>query len=524
MAEVFQSHLKVDKKIVEILSKSTYQKSFSSAIRELVSNAYDADSLSVAIDFDDSFKFIEIKDDGNGMTKPEFDKYLTIGATKQATQFTRKYKRKRIGQFGIGFLSIFPFCETLEITTTSENSDEVLTARIPAGQFFTHIGKKDSAEKSSPMLVDEIPIKGEIVINPKERLKHYTIIKLINPTKLVLQYFTRPSTNKTASIDYYEPINRFKWELQEDLPINLSLRSKYYRQYKYDEPIEIRVFVNGDELFRNDYLDQVIAEGTEKIGDIVCKYIFTTNHNSVKPLQARGIKFRVNNVGIGSRTDFELKRDRGFSRLHWITGEIFFSEQIKEHLSITRDYFISNAVIDEIHDFFANKLRSLANEIEAVAVAEKEIERIDYKRRDATIPRQDILASNLNKLETKGFNIVEVDGSSKQSEIRIDKASKVVYVPKAVKEQKEYLQVLNETIEILYDKWDVNDVEPACRRIAKNQIVVNQNYPLFRSKTYGNVFKKLSVLLLLVSEQTNTSGQFYKKINQSVLNNFEDLL
>ncbi len=119
MTEKFTSHLKVDKKIVSLLSKSTYERSFSYTIRELISNAYDADALSIHIHFDKGLSVIEIEDDGNGMTKDEFEKYLTIAGTKQNSPVTRKYKRKRIGQFGVGFLSIFPFCESLQIITTA---------------------------------------------------------------------------------------------------------------------------------------------------------------------------------------------------------------------------------------------------------------------------------------------------------------------------------------------------------------------------------------------------------------------
>ncbi|MCF6298119.1 MAG: ATP-binding protein, partial [Flavobacteriaceae bacterium] len=117
MIKTITTHLEVDTKIVRLLSKSTYQRSFSSAIRELVSNAYDADSLSVRIKISDDYQQIEVIDDGNGMTYSEFQKYLTIAGNKSKKELTRKYSRNRIGQFGIGFLSIFPYCDELEIST-----------------------------------------------------------------------------------------------------------------------------------------------------------------------------------------------------------------------------------------------------------------------------------------------------------------------------------------------------------------------------------------------------------------------
>lgn len=515
MIEKFTSHLKVDKKIVSLLSKSTYQKSFSSAIRELISNAYDADSLSVNIEYDSGFSFIEIIDDGNGMTKKEFEKYLTIAGTKQEEQYTRKYKRKRIGKFGVGFLSIFPFCETLEITTTAENSIDILSAKIPTKNYFDESGKGLSSET-----IDEIPIAGVITSNPKEKLKHYTKIRLVKPTHLVKQYFKKPVTRKHDSILTWSPIDRFIWELQEDLPINLNETSKYFKKYQYDEPIGINVIVNGDVLHRNDYLDYSLDEKTLNFGNISCKYIFTTNYKSIKPLEARGIKIRVNNVGIGPRTDFQLKRDRGFSRLHWISGEVFFSEQIKEHLNIGRDGFISNSVTDEIFEALADKLRSVANEVETISVAEKDLANVDTAKSHASRPRTEIIAASIKKLESRGFKTVESD----TDKIRVDKKHKIVYVPTSSRDEQETISIGGKKIFVEYDKWEINprDVEPACKKVSRNRVVINQNYPLFKSKSLGNVFKKLHVLLLFSEDQFRSSHQLYEYLNQQILKEFSE--
>ncbi len=523
MIQKFTSHLKVDRNIVSLLSKSTYQKSFSSTIRELISNAYDADALSVKINFDSNFSYIEIEDDGNGMTKEEFEKYLTIAGTKQTNQFSRKYRRKRIGQFGVGFLSIFPFCESLEIITTSENSTEILKASIPTKSYF----ESGIFKSKEDVNVEDIPINGSINKVASEKLEHYTKIKLLKPTALVKQYFTKPNTRKIDSIFTWRPLERFKWELQEELPISLRKESKYFSKYKYDEPIGINVYINDKELFRNDYLEYVLEEGTAQFGKITCKYIFTTDYKSLKPLEQRGVKLRVNNVGIGARTDFSLKRDRGFSRLHWITGEIFISEQIKEHLNIGRDGFISNPQTDEIFEYFSAKLRDVANEVETIAVAEKDLGNVSNKTRsDATKPKTEIISASLKKLENKGYKVVEETSGKTDSKkpIRVDKKNKVVYVTKKTEEYKETLEVLGKEFEIRYDKWDVTGPSPACRKISRNIIEINQNYPLFKSKSLGNVFKRFHILLLIASEKTNSSKQLFELLNEKLLSEFEDFI
>ena len=525
MAEKFTSHLKVDKKIVELLSKQTYQKSFSAAIRELVSNSYDADALSVNISYDNEFSYIEIFDDGNGMTRTEFEKYLTIAGTKQDSEFSRKYKRKKIGRFGVGFLSIFPFCEDLEITTTVENSAEILKATIPTKDYFQN--NLDSlGKKASEILVNEIPIAGTISINPSEKLQHYTRIRLLKPTRIVRQYFSKSNSKKRDSIIAFEPFDRFKWELQEDLPISLPSSSKYYNAYKYEEPIGMDVTLNGIDLTRNDYLETVLDEGVVTINGIECKYIYTTSYKSVKPMEARGIKLRVNNVGIGARTDFYLKRDRGFSRLHWITGEISFSEQMKEHLNISRDGFISHPVSDEIFEYFSDKLRTAANDVETIAVAEKELDKVSTSnKRQANISKIDVITTNVKKLESKGFKIIaNKTGQNFGKAIKIDRREKTIYIPEEIRGEKEIVTILDEEYELIYDKWNLNSDTPACRKVSSKVIAINKNYPLFQSKSVGNIFKRFHLMILIASENTTTSKQLYEVLKENILQEFNDYI
>lgn len=522
MAGKFTTNLHVDKKIVALLSTSTYQKSFSSAIRELIGNAYDADALSVRITISENFKSIEIEDDGNGMTRDEFDKYLTIGKKKSASEFTRKYKRKRIGQFGVGFLSIFPFCEELEIITTVENSDSVLSAIIPAIDY----GDESTSSETN---VDDIPIDGVILEDKSQKLKHYTKIRLIKPSHAVKSYFTKPNTKKRESIETMEPFEKFKWELQEDLPILFNPEKKSSKLIKYQEPIPVSVFLNKKILYRNELLKNVLEHKTVTVAGIKCEYIITTDFESIRPLEARGIKRRVNNVGIGARTDFELKRDRGFSRLHWLQGEIYYSENIKSYLTIARDSFVSSPVIDEVNNFFADKLREWAYYVEAVAVAEKEIEQtVQNNKKGSAAPKQEAIKANLDKLQEKGFKIVHVKqnnstANSSKGSIQVNKAKKTVIVQAGTDLQKDYIKVLGEKIEIIFSD-DFKSTKIPCRFKTEKIIEINRNYPLFASKSYGKIFQKMHVLLLMAQKKNKTSGDMYEAILKNILTEFDDII
>ncbi len=100
-------HLTVDKRIISLLSASTYE-SFPRALRELVSNSYDADATQVDITLSITDKVLTVKDNGTGMTPDEFDFFLRIAGRQRTRKRTTVLGRKRIGQFGIGFLRHVP--------------------------------------------------------------------------------------------------------------------------------------------------------------------------------------------------------------------------------------------------------------------------------------------------------------------------------------------------------------------------------------------------------------------------------
>lgn len=514
MAEKFTTNIHVDRNIISLLSKSTYLKSLSSAIRELISNAYDADSLSVHINISYDYKTISIEDDGNGMTRQEFDNYLNIAGTKSDKDVTRRFKRKRIGQFGVGFIAIFPFCEKLEITTTSENSDEILIATIPAFEYF------DGGKKR--YYVQEIPITGTIINDKSQRQKHYTKIKLINPTYSVQQYFTKINTKKRDSVVTFNPFDKFKWELQEDLPISFNPKLNSINLIEYKEPIGISVFVNGKPIYRNELQQIVLESGSEVIQGIECKYVFTTDYSSIKPMEARGIKRRVNNVGIGPRTDFELKRDRGFSRLHWISGEIHLSEKVKDLLTISRDSFVSSTVIDEINEFFATKLRGWAYVVEDIAVAEKEIDQVLTNSKKANLSsRKEVIEKNLEVLKSRGFQVIKKDEpASTRNSVVINKEKKIVTLYKEKDIIKDSIEVLGKKYQFFFSKTGFKLTDPPCKFIDNQTIEINALYPLFKSKTYGNLFQKLHIMLLIAKTDTKQSKELYDLVVQNMLTEF----
>lgn len=79
-------------------------------LRELISNAYDADANRVWVEL--SEQTLKVRDDGSGMDESGIREFFNIGSqNKKYLSVSPKYKRARIGQFGIGKFAVLTACD-----------------------------------------------------------------------------------------------------------------------------------------------------------------------------------------------------------------------------------------------------------------------------------------------------------------------------------------------------------------------------------------------------------------------------
>ena len=143
--EIRISRLTVDKLGVKLYDKA------SAVVAELIANSYDADAEQVKVSIPlstllarrdkdgaivDGGYFIEVEDDGHGMTPDEaVDYYLCVGRDrrKHAEQGTRSRQKKRpvMGRKGIGKLAPFGICKRIEVISSGG-------AKTQAGYIVTH--------------------------------------------------------------------------------------------------------------------------------------------------------------------------------------------------------------------------------------------------------------------------------------------------------------------------------------------------------------------------------------------------
>lgn len=132
-----QRRLKTDERVIVRITEGIYRQP-SSALRELISNAYDADASRVAILTDaPRFAKVIVRDDGNGLTPQMLENLVEhIGASPKQSKIGQKMGvtnpedssrsrggRKLIGRMGIGLFSVAQLTRHFQIITKTEGTN-----------------------------------------------------------------------------------------------------------------------------------------------------------------------------------------------------------------------------------------------------------------------------------------------------------------------------------------------------------------------------------------------------------------
>jgi molecular chaperone HtpG len=170
------------KQLLHILSHSLYTER-EIFLRELISNASDALNrvqfemltnadvrdpeleLAVHVDFDAEAKTLTLSDTGIGMTRAELVENLGTIAHSGAMAFLRKLEAEQrvgdiIGQFGVGFYSVFMIADSVRVTSLSYRADEPAWTWTSSGDNTYTLS---SAEKAARGTTIEIDLKEDAV-------------------------------------------------------------------------------------------------------------------------------------------------------------------------------------------------------------------------------------------------------------------------------------------------------------------------------------------------------------------------
>jgi len=124
----------VDLNVLDHLGINLYS-NIAAVLTEAVANAWDADAENVEIGIDPDGKFIEIKDDGIGMSIEDMNtKYLRVGYRRRdedrETGRTTAKGRPVMGRKGLGKLSLFSIANTIEVHSAKNGESHGLRMTI----------------------------------------------------------------------------------------------------------------------------------------------------------------------------------------------------------------------------------------------------------------------------------------------------------------------------------------------------------------------------------------------------------
>jgi len=128
----------VDLNVLEHLGINLYS-NIAAVLTEAVANAWDADASSVQIRVDPNNEWIEIEDDGIGMSVDDLNgKYLRVGYRRrdEDTERGRKTAKGRsvMGRKGLGKLSLFSIANVIEVQSAKDDQVQGFRMSVPGIQ------------------------------------------------------------------------------------------------------------------------------------------------------------------------------------------------------------------------------------------------------------------------------------------------------------------------------------------------------------------------------------------------------
>ncbi len=362
--------IRVHEKALAHLSRGLYR-SPASALRELVSNAWDANAQTVRIGTNyPKFFQLSVEDDGDGFTHDQFKELMEGGIGNSLKRpITKKliHGRQVIGRLGIGMLGIAQICGGFTVTSKTGNG-KGFRARV---KLYDLLGKKIDQSRS-PKIVDVGTYEFEDVDLEKTKFGTLLLADDIHPTfikafqdSLEFENFEEPPREWKLAIEITKTVRslqqlgdywRLLWELSASCPIPYVspdalprglAKADNTRLTKYD----FNVVVDGIQLFKPVALRGNPAGYTYKriepqrmnvFGNQLRfhGYLLVQEGAQLRPDELRGILIRIKDVAIGyydpSMLDYRFNEG---PRSRWLTGEIFVDEGLEDALNIDRDSF-----------------------------------------------------------------------------------------------------------------------------------------------------------------------------------------
>lgn len=361
--------------LVRILSQGTYT-SFPRALKEFVSNAFDADALRVDIKIDDDGNAITIRDNGAGMTMNDFGTvFASIARSGTAGKGFKRGRtrlgRVKIGRFGIGTLAVVAICDRFSVRSTKDGSTEGFVARKDIAKLREKFGKGENLSDWW---------KFDTKKWDTEKLDtHFTEIKMEGLTTDIRTFLEKPGERKISepfeSISQLSGVDQLLWHLGVICPLPYETGYPIPRKdlFRTRDAVLIdrarrlmrdrfSLFLNGNEVKRRVLLPQY-KESAQKskieFSELVKRGLgyeakcfrsaagspiryegyVVVQGKQLFPKEQRGLIVRLRSVAVGDYKTIHLTGDAISTMLTDLSGEIWVEHGLDEALQFDRESF-----------------------------------------------------------------------------------------------------------------------------------------------------------------------------------------
>lgn len=419
----FEGEIVVASKIVDYLSSGLYRTP-AACLKELVNNAYDANATKVSVFIKPDADRIVIEDDGEGMTRDEFQEHFShvSESRKREDSDTTASGRPKIGLIGIGFIAANEICDEIEVVSTKKGSRQLLRVRINFEEM-----RKDAAlrRRDGKGAIAKADYEGEVT-NEADRDAHYTWLFLSRirgetnrsimasaarargagdaQTLYGLPVAEAVEVFKNPDLDNWSELDRYSENLAH---IGLNVPVQYYpgwypvsaRRELAPFEAEVRklgfsVTVDGAELrkpivFRTP--EKLLCERFDFKGKHVgAKGYFYAQRRGLRPTNLQGILLRIRHAAVGDYdpTFWEFPPEEARLFQSWTSAEVWADSRLEEAMNIDRRTLrvahpayveLQNALHEQLRSFWKKARKELYAEPAAkrrLKVARKEADRI----------------------------------------------------------------------------------------------------------------------------------------------------
>ena len=545
-AEKGTLRIKVSKEVVGHLSLGLYR-NFARAVKEVISNSYDAAATEVKIKLDLDMARIVVRDDGRGMNLEEIkENFLTIGYRTPLTDAADELGRRRIGTFGIGCLSVFPYCDRLKIITKKRNSDSIIELDIDTKLFFT--------EEQTFRFIEQATVPYRVYPSDLPKEKGETIVVLEGLRPHIAGELQREESRGKSSIDRLSGFQKFKWTLSQYAPVQFPASGKDLRDF-FGTPglVPMRLWLDGEELFRNVPENAVVLEmGEEQFGNVSLKFAIMTAMRPIEPEEARGVQIRIRNVAVGLPRDFDVTKLTGkvLGKLNYLYGEAHILSGLDSALMIDRDSLSYTQGVANIYDFFRKQLikwndtlekwasedKQIYESLKSIKGADKVIEELRRanlirfskerlrlpraptleRRKEEVLPKSQKLYKALSRI--KGYEIIrnKEEIPATKAPIKVIPKDHTILVYEQHRDFVENIRVGRQKFIVKYDEWDFHKTPYAICKLSQvgDTVVYNISHPLFKSRLSDEIIKHLSLGMLLIIKGRKDAEALLARLNR----------